>query len=671
MLKALMWPAIKLMGQMNYAAKFGVISFLFMVPLAVLSGQVFLAAFESLDKTRSELRALETAEQLTAFAHNLENFRDLASPATHKNDDALLSRANALMNALPGQLDALMQNAGNEDLRDLLSDWKNKYLPYLKMSGDQRQPTFRDQYKYYQLVTDEFYLIVRQYMQATGVSLDADSDIQRLTVILNTLPEISATLGMAHGAGIYAFVEQYLQSATYDLMNVTYDQLLTAEPDVQLVLANANAIGNADLVAAADNARNSLENIRMRIDEDIIAAAEIESSWQDFDTFYAGELKPFNRLSELVFPLIASKLEVRQAQQQTRISVLTLVLIVALSIIIYLYLAFFMSIRYTIKRFSAAARDIARGDLTQEIRFAGKDEMGQLRDAFNDMIRNIRATLTAVKDTADAVGHNVNQVETIANRSREAVRVQLDQTNQISRIISDVAERSGDVTRLAEEAEQAAHSGQSKSDEAGRVVTRVMDQVRGLSQEMSNSMQAVNRLAENSTSISTILETIKSIAEQTNLLALNAAIEAARAGEQGRGFAVVADEVRTLASRTQGSAQEIEGLIGDVQKNIVSAVKTMEVNRNMVEKAVENSEQVSTTLNEIQSSMGDIQKKTTDIVVTANEQKRNAADLDKNLAAIRSSGQETSGNAEGTVQAVRETQSMAEDLASRVKQFRV
>ena len=671
MLKALIWPAIKLMGKLSYAAKFGLISFLFMVPLVVLSGQVFLAAFESLGKTRTELRGLESGHKLISFAHELEQFRDLASVASHQNNAELKTRATQVMESLPAEIQQLINASDNAQLTQWLQQWNEEYARHFSMSGEYRQPTFRDQYKYYQIAIDEFYLIVRQYMQLMGISLDSDSDIQRLNSILSALPEIDAITGMAHGAGIYAFAEQYLQSATYDLMNATYDQLLTAEPDVQLMIVNARAVGNAGLISSAENTLQAMTNIRNKMDEEIISAVAIESDWKDFDGFYQTEIKSMRNIEEQIFPLIENKLNSRHESQQRRMTLLALVLLLALSIIVYLYLAFFMSIRYTIKRFSSAAHSIAAGDLTHEIRFDGRDEMGQLRDAFNDMIANIRMTLTAVKDTACSVSQNVNEVESIANRSREAVDIQLEQTAQVSRIISDMAERAGTVTRLAEEAEEAAHSGQRKSDDAGKVVAQVMNEIRSLAQEMSNSMQAVNRLAENSSSISSILETIKGIAEQTNLLALNAAIEAARAGEQGRGFAVVADEVRTLASRTQGSAREIEGLISDVQKNIVSAVETMEINRSMVEKTVENSAQVSTTLDEIQNSMEGIQKKTTDIVVTANEQKRNASDLEQNLASIRDSGQQTSGNAEGTVQAVRQTQSLTDALAQRVEQFKV
>ena len=667
-----MWPGIKFMGQLNYAAKFGLISFLFMVPLVVLSGQVFLAAFESLKKTEQELNGVDDVRRLLDFAHFLEDTRDLAAVTGFQLDDDLKLTANAMLESIPKQTAELISSVDDVDLQTSLEEWRAKFLPRFSVIGEYRQPTFLDQFNYFQIVIDEIYLIAKQYSQSAGISLDSDIGIQRLTgILLAELPQVERAAGLGHASGVFSFVEQYLQSATYDLMNAVYDKLLAAGPDVDLIIVSAEATKNQDLIAAAQAAKAALTDIRVVLDEEIIGAASVEMKWQDFHKHYKDKIVALNSIEDLVFPMIKNTLNKRYLAQEKRITILVFVLLTALSIIVYLYLAFFMSIRFTIKRFAKTAGDIAHGDLTHEIRFHGRDEMGQLRDSFNGMVQNIRATLTAVRDSSASVSSNVNQVEEIANRNRLAVANQLEQTNQVSVIISEVAKGAAAVTSLAAEAESAALEGQKKSDQAGQVVTRVMDEVRRLSDEMANSMEAVNRLAENSSSISSILETIKGIAEQTNLLALNAAIEAARAGEQGRGFAVVADEVRTLASRTQGSAREIEGLISDVQQNIVSAVDTMQVNRNMVDTTVKNSAQVSTTLAEIQLSMGDIQGKTSAIVVTANQQKRASDDLQHNLGAIRDNGEQTSINAEGTVEAVRKTQAITDALTQRVMQFKV
>ncbi|APR68043.1 hypothetical protein CN03_14550 [Thalassolituus oleivorans] len=667
-----MWPGIKFMGQLNYAAKFGLISFLFMVPLVVLSGQVFLAAFESLKKTEQELNGVDDVRRLLDFAHFLEDTRDLAAVTGFQLDDDLKLTANAMLESIPKRTAELISSVDDVDLQTSLEEWRAKFLPRFSVIGEYRQPTFLDQFNYFQIVIDEIYLIAKQYSQSAGISLDSDIGIQRLTgILLADLPQVERAAGLGHASGVFSFVEQYLQSATYDLMNAVYDKLLAAGPDVDLIIVSAEATKNQDLITAAQAAKAALTDIRVVLDEEIIGAASVEMKWQDFHKHYKDKIVALSSIEDLVFPMIKNTLNKRYLAQEKRITILVFVLLTALSIIVYLYLAFFMSIRFTIKRFAKTAGDIAHGDLTHEIRFHGRDEMGQLRDSFNGMVQNIRVTLTAVRDSSASVSSNVNQVEEIANRNRLAVANQLEQTNQVSVIISEVAKGAAAVTSLAAEAESAALEGQKKSDQAGQVVTRVMDEVRRLSDEMANSMEAVNRLAENSSSISSILETIKGIAEQTNLLALNAAIEAARAGEQGRGFAVVADEVRTLASRTQGSAREIEGLISDVQQNIVSAVDTMQVNRNMVDTTVKNSAQVSTTLAEIQLSMGDIQGKTSAIVVTANQQKRASDDLQHNLGAIRDSGEQTSINAEGTVEAVRKTQAITDALTQRVMQFKV
>ncbi|MEC8907507.1 MAG: methyl-accepting chemotaxis protein [Pseudomonadota bacterium] len=672
MFRSLMLPGIKFMGRLSYASKFSLISFLFLVPLVILSGQVFLAAFDSMKKTEREINAVHSVELLLAFTKELENVRDISAAAVIQSDQALIDEAMRLIGLLPQKTNTLIDQLDDDNLITSIEEWRSQYLGRFSIVGEQRQPAFLDQFNYFQTNIEEIYLTARQYAQTSGLTLDSDDTVQRLTsTLLIDLPQVERAAGLGHSAGIYAFAEQYLQSSTYDLMNLIYDEILAAEQGTELVMANAEVTGDA---ALADNARNVLaflNDLRMTLDEEVIMAASIERPWQDFHNYYLEASSVFDNMRGNAFPLLQTRLEERLAGQTTRVTTLVTVLLVTLSIIVYLYLSFFMSVRATIKSFTRTAGVVAGGDFTRRIEVVGSDEMGQLRDAFNQMIDNIRQTLTAVKDSASEVGINVSEVESIADRSREAVTVQLAQTNEVSTTIEEVAESAADVSRLAEEAEEAARSGQGKSDEAGKVVTRVMGEVGRLSDEMENSMAAVNRLAENSTSISSILETIKGIAEQTNLLALNAAIEAARAGEQGRGFAVVADEVRTLASRTQGSAQEIETLISDVQENIVKAVDTMRVNRDMVDATVKNSVQVSDTLAEIQQSMGDIQQRTDRIAGTAGQQREAATRLRTNLSEIRSTGEETSRNAEGTVQAVAKTRSIAESLGNKVDQFKV
>ncbi|MAE33882.1 MAG: hypothetical protein CMH97_11070 [Oceanospirillaceae bacterium] len=672
MFRSLMLPGIKFMGRLSYASKFSLISFLFLVPLVILSGQVFLAAFDSMKKTEREITAVRSVELLLVFAKDLENVRDVSSAAVIQNDEALKEEATRLIASLPQKTNTLIEKLEDNNLITTIEEWRSQYLGRFSIEGEQRQPAFLDQFNYFQTNIDEIYLTARQYAQTSGLTLDSDDAIQRLTsTLLIDLPQIERAAGLGHSAGIYAFAEQYLQSSTYDLMNLIYDEILAAEQGTELVMANAEVTGDAALADNASNVLKFMNDLRMTLDEEVIMAASIERSWQDFHNYYLEASSVFDNLRGNAFPLLQTRLEERLAGQTTRVTTLVAVLLITLSIIVYLYLSFFMSVRATIKSFTRTAGVVAEGDFTRQIEVVGSDEMGQLRDAFNQMIDNIRQTLTAVKDSASEVGVNVSEVESIADRSREAVTVQLAQTNEVSTTIEEVAESAADVSRLAEEAEEAARSGQGKSDEAGKVVTRVMGEVGRLSDEMENSMAAVNRLAENSTSISSILETIKGIAEQTNLLALNAAIEAARAGEQGRGFAVVADEVRTLASRTQGSAQEIETLISDVQENIVKAVDTMRVNRDMVDATVKNSVQVSDTLAEIQQSMGDIQQRTDRIAGTAGQQREAATRLRTNLSEIRSTGEETSRNAEGTVQAVAKTRSIAESLGNKVGQFKV
>jgi methyl-accepting chemotaxis protein len=672
MLKKLLWPAIKLMSQLSYAAKFGLISFLFMVPMVILGGQVFMAAFGSLSQSQEELNGLETTQALYEFAHQLENYRDIAAVAPYQARDEAFNQAvvEAEKNH-QAALQKLRQQNLEPELLAGLDEWQEKSAKKLSIVGEHRQPTYRDQYRYYQLVIDEIYALIRQHNQRIGLALDPDVKIQRLVGMLATTQQINQAFGLAHGAGIYSFIEHSLQSTTYDMLNAVYDQLLISDTQVQLLLKDAEVLQIKSLSDTTKNVADALQNIKNKLDEEVISAPSIEGEWQDFDRFYKDQLAQLERTELRLFPLVKEALTSRVQKQEIKIFILASVLLTALCIILYVYIAFFMSVRYSIKKFTGSASDISQGDLTQSIRFKGSDEMGELRDSFNAMMSNMRSTLKTVKDGADAVTRSVQGVEDMAQRSRETVRSQQEQTQQISKIISEVAEQVGNMASLASHAEDAALTGKNKSDDAVKVINGMAQQINKLSQEMTNSVEAVNRLAENSASISSILTTIKGIAEQTNLLALNAAIEAARAGEAGRGFAVVADEVRALASRSRDSADEIEKLISEIQGNIGHAVTTMENNRSIVGKTVEQSGKVTETLREIRVSMDDIKEKTTDISSTASVQREQTLALEGNLAQVRNSGQETADNADNTVKEVRKMQEIAQELSEKVGQFKV
>ncbi|WP_028294616.1 methyl-accepting chemotaxis protein [Oceanobacter kriegii] len=672
MLNALMSPAIRLMSNLSYAAKFGLIMVAFFVPLGILASLVFKPAQQSIESTHEALAAVDDVEallQLIGFAgHSLVSG---SVSAFHSNAE-LTQQASEDFTRVQQQAAETRQSLANPALSESLQQWIETQLPRLSASGEHRQANFQDQFVYGELAIDGLNQLVTRSAQQSGLALDSNAHVQLvMSYIQRDVPALSSVLGQMHSAGLYAFVEQYLRSATYDEINRVFDQLLASEPTLETMQSGAAELGNRQFEEVISNLKDRIHQLTLDVEDQILAASQLSGGWQQFDQTMQPTWQTLHQLEQLALPMIRNELQARLQTQQARLNSLILTLIAAVAVIAYLYLAFYLSVRHSINRLNLASRQLAEGDLTHEIRFAGRDELASLRDTFNGMASNMRSTLSTVKDSASKVNDEVGKVESIANQSRSAVETQQQQTLEIAQVLETMVNRAAQVTEFARQAEQSASSGKSTTAEASVVVARVMDEVRQLSADMESSMQVVNKLAENSSSIASILGTIKGIAEQTNLLALNAAIEAARAGEQGRGFAVVADEVRTLASRTAGSADEIEGLIKDVQTNIGTAVNTMEGNRDKASATVESSEQVRTQLDDILEAMGNIQQHVNGIVSTAGEQQGSAGQLERNLEAIRSSGQSTLANAERTVESVANARSLTAALGQRVQAFKV
>ncbi|MGK0248289.1 MAG: methyl-accepting chemotaxis protein, partial [Oleispira sp.] len=213
MLKTILWPAIRLMGQLSYAAKFGLISFLFMVPLVFLSGQVFYASYQSSQKTESELVAVYNIQSIMNVVYSLEDYRNYASPLVFQRESTLNGRMLDYRTTVDDQFNKAIKEIDNKDLREQLVVFKQGNFSLLSVDGSARMPTLPAQFTFYQQIIDQLYLIINKYAQSTGLALDSDPEIQQLLIIsLANSPVIRNAAGIAYSAGIFAMIENYLKS---------------------------------------------------------------------------------------------------------------------------------------------------------------------------------------------------------------------------------------------------------------------------------------------------------------------------------------------------------------------------------------------------------------------------------------------------------------------------
>lgn len=265
------------------------------------------------------------------------------------------------------------------------------------------------------------------------------------------------------------------------------------------------------------------------------------------------------------------------------------------------------------------------GDLTQQLDANGNDEISGFSHFFNHFIGKIKSSLQDVSNSADSVKQSADLVSEFSERSASFTQLQNDNTTQVATAMEEMTTNIKEVSNNALSAEQAANQAKATTQHGKEIVSNTITNIQSLSAKIDQVNDTVDQLATDSQSIGGVLDVIRGIAEQTNLLALNAAIEAARAGEQGRGFAVVADEVRTLASRTGQSTDEIHSMIEQLQSGATRAVNAVKESQATSESTVEQARQADSSLSEINQFMEVISDMNTQIA-RATEQQSDAAD---------------------------------------------
>ena len=310
------------------------------------------------------------------------------------------------------------------------------------------------------------------------------------------------------------------------------------------------------------------------------------------------------------------------------------------------------------------------GNLNAEVDATRQDEIGEIAVAFNKMLTKFRTVISDVRQMFDNLNGSSNSLATVANQTVRDVMEQQSKTDQVATAINQM---SATVQEVARSAEAASHSANQANDSAMNdhdVVQSTINAINSLADEVISSSDVIAKLESNSDDIGRVLDVIKGIAEQTNLLALNAAIEAARAGEQGRGFAVVADEVRTLAQRTQESTQEIQSMIEALQAGARNAGEAMQSSRTRAESCTQQAAEANDSLQSILSAVKEINELNAQIASASEQQSAVAEDINKNVVGISQIATQSSANSQETASTCDAINNMVQTLESQLSQFR-
>jgi len=363
--------------------------------------------------------------------------------------------------------------------------------------------------------------------------------------------------------------------------------------------------------------------------------------------------------------------------EQSRTSFITIMIMDIIAIILVVsgivFALFHFNVVKPLRETQRLIKGLAEGegDLTVKLPVRNNDEINTLHKHINDFIdslRNMIGTIVGEVQTLEQHSHSLHQKSSDMAQSSSDLS---QNTTQVATAMNEMSATVQEVSHSANEAAGAAEDGRNEANQGQQVVKTAIDGIGNLSQEVENAADVIARLAEGSERISTVLDVINGIAEQTNLLALNAAIEAARAGEQGRGFAVVADEVRTLASRTHQSTLEIREMIDMVQNATQEAVTAMTQGQDAARQSVEQAEAVGNTLESIIDKVTTISDMSTQIASAAVQQSSTTDEINRNVETINIISNTSAQTANDTTRSCSDITDMAARLNGLVGQFRI
>lgn len=668
-------PAINVLNRFNFRGKFLLVNALVIVTLTGLAGILGTRLWSQVRATQQEqagvsflvpaFHAMQGIQKhrglmvaILAGKTDLQKKADEVAVAT----DAALKDADTALNAAP------VLSTTQAEWKSIRQEWAELLAKGPGMEAGANRIAHS---KLVDHLLDHFENVV----DASGLLLDTDPDgVYIIDSTFGRLPETLERMGRVRALGNQLLSKKTITDEDRDdlLSLVAGIQARTASVIKALKRAGAHRPElAAGVVRSESEVTPLLDWLAQTAHRDILTGTYATSPTE----WYTKSTTAIDSLYTSVFDLFVPDLTHLLADREARLkqtfwfSILATTLVAA--IVIYMLAAVSHAVVRAASTMAENAERVAAGDLTGRVHLMSQDELARIGNAFNRMSESVSALLRGARDTAD---HLIHSAEGLADASHKVASSSAGQSDSASTMAAAIEEMTVSVNHIADSAQDAQREASRAGElslEGGKVVRQTIDDINQISASVQHSAKIIQELGNNSEEISAIVGTIKEIADQTNLLALNAAIEAARAGEQGRGFAVVADEVRKLAERTTQSTQEIAGMVTSIQQGVQQAVAAMEDGVSRVEAGVARAASAEKAIGQIREGTDHTIASVNQISDSLREQSAASTEIAQRVESIALMAEQNTVYSSETADTAGKLKDLALQLERNIDRFRI
>ncbi|HHM06203.1 MAG TPA: methyl-accepting chemotaxis protein [Gammaproteobacteria bacterium] len=667
-------PAARIMGRLGYAHKFMLIFLLFTLPLLVAGWLLFKEINADIGFLEQERRGIEYIEAVRPLLEHVPQHRGM-SFAYLNGDESFRQKVIAkgkqveadfaALEAVDQRLDSVL--GASAKFSALKVGWQQLRARNLEMAAT-------DSFRAHSELIEGLIDLVAHVADTSNLIRDPELDsFYLMETVVNILPALTNDMGQARGLGAGVAAKGGISVQQNARLAVLEDRITSGTSRLESALAVSveqnRGIGARLKGLDQDGVQKGHRFLKL-LDTEILHSDAISISADKLFTAGTEAIGAGFTLYDAALPALSDLLASRVEQKQNREIYFLAAALMTLLVMLLLFGGFYLGVVDSIRKIAEGARRLAGGELGTRVEVSVRDEMKTVSDSFNQVAAAFSAVITRLASSADQVAASSGELSAVTEQSRRTMDEQRSQTEQVATAINEMNATVQDVAKNIADTASAADAANMETRAGRQVVDETVSAIQGLAGEIESAAEVIHTVESDSDSIGAVLDVIRGIAEQTNLLALNAAIEAARAGEQGRGFAVVADEVRTLAGRTQESTEEINSMIERLQAGSKRAVEVMNASRDLTQTVVQKAARAGESLHSISSAVESISEMSSRIASAAEEQHVVTEEINKNIVTITDMAAETT---EGACQASRSSEELADlaaELQGMVKQFK-